>query len=214
MNTQDKLRYVELPPERIFNWLGIENVTCWFSMREWHDTWWKPETLKLREEFARCWIEAFDDITGHYTKLRDSIQKEGIKRPISVMSGPGRMVSVNKENPIGSPVPPEYHKRVNELIYTKPFGGSRLFIASELGIKTIPCAIHDLSDLFPNAERITPDNFRNWFGNEYMFRGRFPHLSIGTHSHLKHSKKYRHHSGDAKRAQRQASKIARRKMNV
>jgi len=82
-----KLRYVELPANRIFNWLNPMNVTCWNAYPTWIPTWWDSQTVGLREEFGRIWTTEFDKITGHFTELEKSIAISGIKRPISVVSG-------------------------------------------------------------------------------------------------------------------------------
>ena len=43
-----KLRYVELPPERIFNWLDPFNVTAKWACKAITGDWWSPENVEIR----------------------------------------------------------------------------------------------------------------------------------------------------------------------
>lgn len=208
-----KLRYVELEPSRIFNWLGPENVTAFHHAKLWKDKWWEPEIIELRTEFARIWIEEFDKITNHFSLLEDAIQKNGIKRPVSAVSGPMRNVRLDKvKHGFVRFYPPEYQSRIDEVIYTQPFGGSRVTIAQKNGFK-VPCVVHDFSNLFPDAPRVTKDNFRKWFGSDYSFSNALPHIRIRQHSHIKKGR-YRQMNGDTRNAQKTAARRTKERMGI
>jgi len=207
-----KLRYVELEPNKVFNWLDPKNITCWLACHDWHDTWWSEETIKLREEFSKIWSEEFDKITGHFSRLEESILKDGILHPISTVSGQLRDVLLNKK--VDSPIafPPEYYNDITKSIYTHTCGGSRLTIAQRHNIM-IPCAVHDFENLFENEAEITAGNYKKWFGDNYMFVGSTPYIRVRTHTHIQDSK----HSGmtpATKQAQLTATAKAKEMMNV
>lgn len=206
-----KLRYVELPPERIFNSLGIENRTAWSNLGK-HigaNKWWTEEGIGLRREFARLWIKYFDEQTGHFSLLEESIKKHGLQRPVSAISGPARDKFLRKMSPARPAYFPQ-EQALNEIIYIQPFGGSRITIAQRLGL-IVPCAVHDFSNLFPNASEITSKNFRKWFGNEYMFTSGLPHLRVRKQSHIKNSK-YAAMNQHTRVAQKRASQLAIQKL--
>lgn len=209
------LRYVELPIARIFNWLAPKNVTCWLNVPEWRDTWWSEETVELRNQFEHYWIEAFDDITGHFTKLRESIKKDGILRPVSTVSGimRGRNMASDKCKAVAY-APPEYHNNIDNLVYTQPFGGSRIVVAEELGIDMMPCVVHDFTNIFSNAPEVTATNYRTWFGDEYMFRASAPRLIVRHQSHLMNDKQFSMMNDHTRKAQKRATAFAKEKLNV
>ncbi len=161
-----KLRYVELPTERIFNWLDPFNVTAKWACKSITGDWWSEQNVAIRRYFADAWTEEFDKLTGHFTKLEKSIKEEGIRTPILTLSGP----------PLGKYVKP-FHYRPEEqddlsrVIRTNMFGGSRLTLARKLGIDKIACAVEDNANLFSNEPEITARNYRQWFGNEYAMSG-------------------------------------------
>lgn len=206
-----RLCYVELPPERIFNRLGIENLTAWLQLgSKLGDEWWTPEVIEIRQEFARIWIEVFDEKTGHFSSLEKSIRESGLLRPVSAVSGPPRGQRLSKPNKSSRMFPPPEQIPIEEVVYTQPFGGSRVTIAQKLNL-TVPCAVHDFSNLFPKAPEITAGNFRKWFGNEYTFSPSLPHLRLRKHSHIKNSK-YDAMNNHTRSAQRHASRVAREKL--
>lgn len=209
-----KLRYVELPPSQIFNWLDPFNVTCWYNMKDKHYIWWKPEIVELRKEWAKHWTQAFDDITGHFSLLRDSIITNGIKNPLYVISRRTNQKEINQKWIKGNRIPPEIQQQENFLT-TFWFGGSRLTLANELKLEKVPCVIHDIANIFPNEIEVTRKNYGSWFSPmEYAFRdGQAPEIVVKTHMHMPKGK-YSNHSSAAKQAQLEASKIANRKLNV
>lgn len=206
------LRYIELPPERIYNWLDQFNCTAWLNVKSWHDTWWEPETVSLRKQFAMIWREEFDKITGHFSKLEHSIAQEGIITPVSCVSGPPRDQFLNAAtNNIPAHVPPEYQDNINDLIYTQPFGGSRVIFAHKFHLN-VPCVVHDFSNLFPDAPLVTSENYQQWFGGYYRFTSQTPHIRLQLHHHL--SGRYNGMNQDTRNAQREANKITKERMGV
>jgi hypothetical protein len=212
-----KLKYVELPPERIFNWLDPFNNTARGICNQRPDlleNWWDDKTIELRKLIAKTWTEEFDNITGHFTKLRKSIVEKGILTPISTVSGEPRDQYLKPR--VGKPndhFPPEYENNLHDIIYTHPFGGSRLTIAVDLGLDSIPCIVHDFSNLFPDAEVIHTKNYHKWFNDkEYFFTGAPPHVRLRQHSHL--TGKYNGMNGHTRDAQRKAMEITKEKLGL
>lgn len=209
-----KLRYVELPPDRIFNRLAPENATAVGAFgKRYKDRWWDSDVVKLRRKFAAEWTLAYDNITGHFTSLEQSIRAEGIKYPVSVVSGPFRGKLFKAARKIGPFHPPHAHQNPNELIFTQPFGGSRVTMAQKLKLETVPCVIHDYSNLFPSAPEVTRANYQQWFNDDYIFRGEPPHLVCRRGCHIK-DQQYKDFTTQVRRAQRKATKIAKKKLGL
>lgn len=206
-----KLRYVELPPSRIFNWLGPENVTALNTVKEWAPFRWDPEIIKLRNEFSRIWTEEFDKITNHFTLLEQSIREKGILSPVSCVSGPPRDQFLRKTMPTQFRHPPEFLSHPEDVIYTQPFGGSRVSIAKKLDLPMIPCVVHDFSNLFPNAPQVTQQNFRKWFPEGYSFLASTPHIRLSRHSHISNGR-YIGMNQATRDAQRLAAKRTKQRM--
>ena len=200
-----KVRYVELPPKRIFNWLNPFNVTAKWACKAITDDWWSDKNIEIRQYFAKCWTEEFDKITGHFTDLEESIKEKGILTPISTQSGPPRGTYLKPHH-----FPPEEQHDLTEVISTFTFGGSRLTIAIKLGIEEVPCIVHDFANLFPDAPEVTRSNCSTWFGGEYLFSDKPPCLRIKHMSHIK-NKKYNALNKSTRMAQEKAADIARAK---
>lgn len=198
-----KLRYVEIELSKIYNRLAIENITCWQCMTQWHDTWFEPETVKLRNQFADIWREEFDKILPHFNKLEQSIPVDGIKSPISIISGPPRDQFLKSPNyDARGHYPPQYYSNFDDLLLVHPFGGSRVTIAEKLGIEKIPCVVHDFSDMFPDDPEVSRANYKNWFGDQYLFYVQTPHIRDGAMNN------------QHRNAQREVTRIAKEKMDV
>ena len=206
-----KLRFVELDSNKIFNWLNPENVTCFCNFGEWHDIWWEPEIVKRRKEFGKIWTEEFNKITGHFSKLEDSILKNGINHPISAVTGPLRGTHLDGEG-TGKFFPPNIQSDIQNAIYSHTFGGSRLTIAQKHGM-IIPCAVHDFSNLFENEPEMLANNYTKWCSANYNFTGAMPYLRLRMHSHLADDRKYSGMNNETRIAQREASKIAKEIIN-
>ncbi len=207
-----KLRFVELEANKIFNWLNPMNVTCWCAFHEWHSTWWEPETVNRREHFAKIWTEEFDKITGHFSRLEESIQKDGMHHPINAVSGSFRCAHLKDQVNSTIAFPPELQARPNETIYSHTFGGSRLTIAQKYGM-TVPCAIHDFENLFNEQPEITAQNYKEWFGDSYIFTTNTPYLRIRSHTHITEAK-YSVMNNETRKAQRAATQIAKEQSHV
>lgn len=208
-----KLKFVKLNPNDIFNWTGPENVTAWCAFPELQDRWWEPDSIELRREFAETWINEFDKITNHFKNLTSSIRYNGILTPVSCVSGPIRDVylKVAKDSPV--PHPPHLHNNLDKVIYTHPFGGSRVVIAKQLELKEIPVVVHDFSNLFPNAEEVSSKNYRKWFPNGYAFVNAPPYIRLLKHSHMRDGL-YCSMNDNTRKAQRLASQRAKEIINV
>jgi len=196
-----KLRYVELPPKRIFNWLDPFNVTAKWGCDAIEGDWWSEKNVGIRRYFADEWTKEFDNITGHFTDLEKSIQEKGILTPISCDSGGPRGSFLKPHH-----FPPRMQNNLKEAIHTNPFGGSRLTIAEKLGIESVPCVVHDYADLFPDEPEVTKHNFKDWFGDDYAFAPCAPFLRIRWMLHIT-DKKYNGMNGNTRKAQ-QAAAIA------
>ena len=198
-----KLRYVEINPSRIYNRLAPENLTCWLKVPQWRDSWWETETIELRNQFATLWKEEYDKILPHFCVLEQSIKEQGILSPISLVAGPPRDKFLQKPNyDARGYIPPQYYSNLDNLLMTQPFGGSRVVVAEKLGIEKIPCIVHDFSNLFPDALEVTQHNYRNWFGDSYVFCGQAPHIRDCAMN-----------NGN-RNAQQEATRITKEKMNV
>ena len=197
------LRYVELPTERIFNWLDPFNVTAKWACKSITGDWWSPKNVEIRRFFADAWTVEFDKITGHFTDLEESIKNEGILTPISTMSGPPRGTYLKPHH-----YPSEQQSDLSDAIYTDPFGGSRLTIALKLGIEKIPCIVHDFANLFPDAPEVNDINYHTWFSEEYYWTSAAPYIRLRSHSHIK-NQTYIAMNEPTRKAQQRAAGIAR-----
>lgn len=206
-----KLRYVELKPTKIFNWLDPKNITSWNAYPELRNKWWEANTLRIREEFGKHFTEEFDKLTNHFTKLEASMVKDGIIHPISVVTGHLRDMYLAKPREIEF-LPPEKRDNMESLIYTHTFGGSRLSIAQKHNL-IVPCVVHDFSNLFEDCEEVTASNYKKWFGDNYMFTSATPRIRLRKHSHLVDGK-YTNMGHDTKTAQNEAARRAKELTNV
>ena len=211
-----KLRYVELHSNRIFNWLGPFNVIARGVCKQRPDllnTWWSDETIQLRKTIAEVWVEEFDNITKHFSRLEESIKEHGILSPISLVSGPPRdQYLKNIKNSLDG-FPPAAGADTKQILYNQPFGGSRIMVAQKLNIKNIPCVVHDFSDLFPEAEEVTRKNYSTWFNTEqYSFINSAPHIRLIKHSHIDGI--YGGINHKTRNAQKEAIKITREKLGI
>ena len=198
-----KVRYIELPPNIIFNWLDPFNVTAKWACKAIKDDWWSDKNIEIRQYFAKCWTEEFDKITGHFTDLEESIMEKGRLTPINLDSGPPR----------GTFLKPHHFFPGTDLstaLVTQFFGGSRLTLAAKLKLEIIPCIVNDYANLFPDAPEVTCANYKQWFGDEYGCYGNPPQIRVHRSSHMK-NKRFDGMNANTKRAQEQAADIARKK---
>ena len=200
-----KVRYVKLPTNAIFNWLDPFHVTAKWACKAITGDWWSERNVAIRRYFADTWTVEYDRITRHFTDLEESIREKGILTPISCDSGPPRK---NYLKPFH--FPPEQQHDLSRAVHTRNFGGSRVTIAVKLDIKEIPVIVHDYANIFPNEPEVTPQNYKQWFGDEYVWATVPPHLRIRYSSHMK-NKKYSSMNKSTRQAHEQASNVARTK---
>ena len=200
-----KLRYVEISPDKIFNWLDPFNITAKWACKAITGEWWSERNILIRKEFANTWTTEFDKITGHFSDLEESIKEKGILTPICVDSGPPRGKYLKPHH-----FTPMMQKDLSHALFTHTFGGSRLTIANKLRMEKVPCIVYDYANMFPDAPEVTSGNYKQWFGNEYGCSGNPPQIRIRHSSHIK-NKTYDGMNGATKNAQNKAADIAREK---
>lgn len=146
------LRYVELDPSEIFNWLAPKNVTSWVNFPELRSTWNSTNTIKVRDWIQSLYITKFDFYTGngHFINLEASMVKDGFHNPINTITGQPR--DMYMKNVFPDVVVPDYYNSL-PLICTHTFGGSRLIIARKYNMR-VPCLVYDYIGAFPNAPEI------------------------------------------------------------
>ena len=200
-----KLRYVEISPDKIFNWLDPFNITAKWACKAITGDWWSERNILIRKDFANTWTTEFDKITGHFTDLEESIKEKGILTPVCIDSGPprGKYLKPHHFNPM-------MQKDLSHALFTHTFGGSRLTIANKLRIEKVPCIVYDYANMFPDTPEVTSDNYKQWFGNEYGCSGNPPRIRVMHSSHMK-NKKYDGMNGATKKAQQKAADIAMKK---
>ena len=138
------VKYALIPSGEIFNACHpalLHDVAVLYK-----GSWWDKEQDPLREMLGSYFIQRFDELTGHYSRLRESISRDGIKDPIVITAG----------NPIWRKpwmVPSDIGPYICESC-----GGSRLVIAAELGID-VPCIINDQigvdGELIKNSQEVS-----------------------------------------------------------
>ncbi len=112
----------------------------------WED--WSPEGRIARENIMREYEIEMNALCGHYTKLEESIIKEGLRNPIIINCGLPTRCKIKH-------LPPEILAlQPNErLLLEGTTGGSRLWVAQKLNL-SINCFINDLSNNFSGKHRI------------------------------------------------------------
>lgn len=202
------VRYVELEPERVFNTLNPMNQMCAkLFWDEWGDTWWEPETIEKRKFFANCYKQKHDDITGHYTKLRESINQEGLKHPILAVTGTWRDARLKEIFDVPVWFPPEMIANPSEAIYVHTHGGSRMIVAEEMGMEKIPCAVIDFEHKFNDAPEINSGNLERYYGKNYTWTSMNVKIVNKVQYHLKNSQ-YGSMNNKTRRAQQEAAEYA------
>lgn len=145
MNDQ-KITYVvyraNIPARRIFNLTDpglLPEISELVGGR-----WWNKEYDELRSLIREMYIRRMDELTNHYTSLRESVKNNGFLNPIIITRGPLQFRLVNE-------LP--YHLRyVPDILTCEYLGGSRLALAHEMGIE-IPCIVSDFTRLETNYSK-------------------------------------------------------------
>jgi hypothetical protein len=180
------LRHAVVKPDRIFNWLGMMNVTSWVFFPALRKTWWDEKTVETRQRIQDLYIKYFDAATGHFTSLEQSLLKDGFHAPVNTITGLPRDMYLRNELPLKS-IPTEDQPNPNNVLLTHTFGGSRTIIAQRLGID-IPCLIYDFTGAFRNEEVLkTTADVKRKFPNSYNVGNpqSFPVARAINHTHIK-----------------------------
>ena len=188
-NNNRTLRYAVVEPDRVFNWLGMGNVTAWVNFPELRKTWWSDETVKIRNLIQELYIKFFDQHTKHFTNLEASMLKDGFHAPVNTITGPPRGMFLDEQFP-NHTLPPELQDKPNTALCTHTFGGSRVIFAQKHNMK-IPCFIYDFTNAFPDAEVLkTQKDIKRKFPNSYSIGN--PNGSVVVraivHTHQKNRK--------------------------
>lgn len=137
------VRYAVLPPSLIFNLTSpryLPEISLkWQGRYHWHHYRYEP----LRDLVESHYIARFNDVSGHYERLLDSVARDGFRNPIMVSAG-------RLERRKASEIPPALRNREG-LLVSEYLGGSRLWAAQRLGID-VPCVVNDYTDVLPSAE--------------------------------------------------------------
>jgi len=152
------IRYSLLDSRKIVNLNDPSSI--WKVSRHIED-WWDSKYDPLRVEIRKWYIEAFDRISGHYKKLRISIEKEGFLNPIVITSGIPKYRKLDY-------IPPQYHNDLENLLSVETCGGSRLLIAQEKNLM-IPCFINDWNNRFSDKKLMENINeIRSYLSDKKM----------------------------------------------
>lgn len=141
------VRFAVIPPARIFNltsprWLP-EISRHWAGRYHWHHYRYGP----VRDLVEDHYIRRFNEISGHFEHLLESVAREGFRNPIMVTGG-------CLERREARELPPAMRNKP-DLLVSEYLGGSRLWAAARLGID-VPCIVNDYAEVLPEAE-ILPD---------------------------------------------------------
>lgn len=137
------VRYAVLPPARIFNLTSpryLPEISLkWQGRYHWHHYRYEP----LRDIIEAHYIARFNEVSGHYERLLDSVARDGFRNPIMVSAG-------RLERRKASELPPALRQR-EDLLVSEYLGGSRLWAAQQLGVD-VPCIVNDYAGVLPDAE--------------------------------------------------------------
>lgn len=141
------VRYAVLPHDRIFNLTSpryLPEISLrWCGRYHWHHYRYEP----LRDIIEDHYVRRFNEVSGHYERLLESVARSGFRNPIMVSAG--RLERRNVKE-----LPPSLRTK-EDLIVSEYLGGSRLWAAAKLGID-VPCIVNDYTGVLPEAE-ILPD---------------------------------------------------------
>jgi hypothetical protein len=166
-NKKRTLRYIVVNPSRVFNWLGMENVTSWAFFPELRKSWWKDDTVSIRKKIQELYIKFFDKETNHFSNLEKSLLKDGFHAPVNTITGVPRSMFLNETFPKIT-LPPKLQGNPNAALCTHTFGGSRVILAKKHNMD-IPCFVYDFTDAFPQEKELnTIQQIRTKFPNSYQ----------------------------------------------
>lgn len=137
------VRYAILKPDAIFNLTSpryLPEISLkWQGRYHWHHYRYEP----LRDLVEAHYIGRFNEVSGHYERLLESVAREGFRNPIMVSAG-------RLERRKTAELPPALRQR-EDLIVSEYLGGSRLWAAQQLGVD-VPCIVNDYASALPDAE--------------------------------------------------------------
>ncbi len=137
------VHYVILDPAEIFGMIG----RCGGGYNTvWED--WSDAGRAARDAIIKDYEIGMNKLCGHYSKLKENISQEGFRNPLIVTCGPPMKRQLNH-------LPPEMIAKPKHewLLLEGTTGGSRLWVAQELGLK-VPCIINDRTGRFARYPRI------------------------------------------------------------
>lgn len=141
------VRYAVLSPDRIFNLTApryLPEISLkWLGRYHWHHYKYDP----VRDIIEAHYIRRFNEVSGHYERLLESVARDGFRNPIMVSAG-------RLERRKVAELPHALRQR-DALLVSEYLGGSRLWAAQQLGVD-VPCIVNDYAGVLPDAE-VLPD---------------------------------------------------------
>jgi hypothetical protein len=138
-----RVHYVTLPAQDIFGMVG----RCGGGYNTiWVD--WSPEGRLKRNIIMREYERGLNAISGHYSKLEESILKEGMRNPVIITCG------LPRKRPMEC-LPPELRAVSPErlLLLESSMGGSRLHVCQKHNME-IACIVNDWTGRFKDEPEI------------------------------------------------------------
>jgi len=135
---------------------------------------WTESRLQKKRDRAEKHIKNMNKKSGFYTKLEESILKDGFRNPISVRCG-----WCSNHKSVSLPI--EMQEDSTKILICDNHGGSRLWVAQKHNLK-IPCIIADFVGRFSNELLIekTPAAVLKFFKDKPQ-RIRIKSHGIGVH---------------------------------
>lgn len=137
MDQKYQVHYAQLPAQSIFGMVG----RCGGGYNTiWVD--WSPDGRAKRELIMKEYEEALNGISGHYSKLEESMLREGMRNPIIITCG------LPRRRPMEC-LPPELQEQNPQdlLLLESLMGGSRLHVCQKHNMD-IACLINDWTGRF------------------------------------------------------------------
>lgn len=141
--TAYRVHFAVLPARDIFGMVG----RCGGGYNsQWTD--WSDEGRRKRELIMQEFEEGLNAICGHYSRLEESILKEGIRNPVTITCGPPKKRTWEH-------LPPEMREWSHDklLLLETTLGGSRLHVCQKHGMQ-IPCIVTDWTGRFHDEPEI------------------------------------------------------------
>lgn len=140
------VRYAVLSPSQIFNLTSpryLPEISLkWMGRYHWHHFKYEP----LRDAIEAHYVRRFNQASGHYERLLESVEREGFRNPIMVAGG-----CLERRRKVELPHAERHKLDDGKLLVSEYLGGSRLWAAQQLGVD-VPCIVNDYTDVLPDAE--------------------------------------------------------------